>query len=361
MMRVHHVGSTAIPGIAAKPVIDILAVVTDLDALDQRAERLVTIGYEALGEFGIPRRRYFRRNSPSGSRTHQVHAFPDGHDQIERMLLFRDYLRATPTAAQEYEALKYHLAARSGDAIQQYAESKTEFVEMILSKARIWASEVRAPQRPVDERLSFMIQRILNAARRRSETHPRPVLIALDGPSGAGKSTVAVALAETARSAGISTVIVPGDDFFAADITAAEWDARDASARARDAIDWRRLRQDALEPLRDGRAAEWRPFDFAAGERPDGTYPMAGAVVRREPAPLIILDGAYSSRPELADLIDLSVLIEVPALSRERRLAQREAPAFLAAWHARWDAAEAFYFTHIRPAASFDLVVDGGG
>jgi len=76
---------------------------------------------------------------------------------------------------------------------------------------------------------------------------------------------------------------------------------------------------------------------------------------------VIILDGAYSARAELADLVDLSVLIDVPAVIRERRLAAREEPAFLAAWHARWDIAEAFYFTHLRPATSFDLIVDGRG
>jgi uridine kinase len=183
-----------------------------------------------------------------------------------------------------------------------------------------------------------------------------PVLIAIDGPSGSGKSTVAATLA-----AALDSVVVSGDDFFAAEITAAEWEARSPAARARDAIDWLRLRLEALEPLRSGRVAKWHPFDFAAGERPDGTYALAIDLVQREPAAVIILDGAYSARPELADLVDLSVLIDVPAAVRRQRLAARETPAFLAAWHARWDAAECFYFTHVRPATTFDVVVDGIG
>ncbi|HEY2850257.1 MAG TPA: AAA family ATPase [Gemmatimonadaceae bacterium] len=181
-----------------------------------------------------------------------------------------------------------------------------------------------------------------------------PVVVALDGPSGCGKSTLAARLA-----AALDAVVVPGDDFFAGEITAAEWDGRSPAERARDAIDWRRLRLNALEPLRAGRPAEWYPFNFAAGERPDGTYAMDLQSVRCQPAPVIILDGAYSARPELADLVDLSVLIDVPATVRQQRLAARENPGFLAAWHARWDAAEAFYFTHVRPAATFDLIVDG--
>lgn len=152
VVALHHVGSTAIAAIAAKPVIDILAVVTDLDDLDQRAEVLATLGYEGLGEFGIPRRRYFRRNSPSGTRTHQVHAFASGHEEIERMLLFRDYLRAMPAVARRYQALKYQLAARCGNDIETYAGSKTDFVAAVLSEARPWANEFRAPGEPSKER-----------------------------------------------------------------------------------------------------------------------------------------------------------------------------------------------------------------
>jgi len=196
--------------------------------------------------------------------------------------------------------------------------------------------------------------RIIVDAIQRLEMKGHPVVVAIDGPSGAGKSTIAAAIAAATHG-----VVVPGDDFFAAEITAQEWDARDASERARDGIDWRRLRRDALEPLRAGRVAEWHSFDFAAGERADGTYAMSTEVTRRDPAQVIILDGAYSSRPELADLVDLSILIDVPVSVRHERQAAREDPTFLAAWHVRWDAAEAFYFSRVRPAASFDFVVDG--
>ena len=75
---------------------------------------------------------------------------------------------------------------------------------------------------------------------------------------------------------------------------------------------------------------------------------------------MIILDGAYSSRPELADLIDLSVLVEAPAAIRERRLTDRETPSFLRAWHDRWDPAEDYYFAQVRPRGAFDQVIDTG-
>jgi len=179
-----------------------------------------------------------------------------------------------------------------------------------------------------------------------------PVLVALDGPSGSGKSTLAQAVAAL-----LEATIVPCDDFFAADLTGAEWEARAVEERARDAIDWRRLRREALEPLLAGRAARWRGFDFASGARPDGGWGLAEQWAERQPASVILLEGAYSSRPELGDLIGLSVLVDAPPRVRAARLVAREPAAFLQEWHARWDGAEAHYFTHVRPRSSFDLVV----
>jgi uridine kinase len=204
----------------------------------------------------------------------------------------------------------------------------------------------------VDE---HVVQGILARIEQLRRAREGPTVVALDGPSGAGKSTVANALAGAAPA---DTTIVPSDDFFAAELTAADWDARSAGERARDAIDWRRLRRTALEPLRAGRPAIWHPFDFAAGEQANGSYLMSTATVRREPASVIVLEGAYASRPELADLLDLSVLVDAPAAVRQQRLAARESAEFLAAWHRRWDAAEAYYFAEVRPAASFDVVVE---
>jgi uridine kinase len=119
------------------------------------------------------------------------------------------------------------------------------------------------------------------------------------------------------------------------------------------------MRLCALDPLRAGQPAGWHPFDFAAGPRADGSHARSAQVTRRDPAPVIILDGAYSARPELDDALDLSVLVEAPAAVRLARLAARETPEFLAAWHRRWDAAEDYYFTHVRPPGTFDLTVAG--
>lgn len=128
---VHHIGSTAIPTIYAKPVLDLLLVVQDLAALDTKQPRMEALGYEALGEFGIPGRRYFRRDNLSGERTHQVHVFENDSPQIKRHLAFRDYLINRPETAQEYSDLKRELAAKHPEDIELYMDGKDEFIQEI--------------------------------------------------------------------------------------------------------------------------------------------------------------------------------------------------------------------------------------
>ena len=178
-----------------------------------------------------------------------------------------------------------------------------------------------------------------------------PFLVAIDGGSGSGKSTLGSLVAEA-----LGAALIRSDDFYASEIPDVEWDRLSPEARVAQVIDWRRLRREVLEPLRAGRPAEWHPFDFAR-VRADGTYPLKRDATRCEPAAVIVLEGAYSSRPELADLVNFSVLVDSPVDVRHRRLAAREDGRFLRCWHARWDEAEAYYFSRVRPKASFDLIV----
>ncbi len=122
---VHHVGSTSVPGLAAKPVIDVLLVLhRPLD--DGEIDRVATGGFEYRGEYRIAGRQYFsRREAPAV----HVHAFVADHPDIDRMVAFRDYLRAHPNTAREYEALKWDLAARLDRA--SYTEAKTDFIRAV--------------------------------------------------------------------------------------------------------------------------------------------------------------------------------------------------------------------------------------
>jgi len=181
-----------------------------------------------------------------------------------------------------------------------------------------------------------------------------PVLVAIDGRSGSGKSTLAASVAEL-----LGASIVSADDFFAASLSDSDWSARTPAERAADCLDWRRLRGDALEPLTAGRPAAWHALDFAAGTRPDGSYALQTALTTCAATPIVLVDGAYSARPELADLMGFTVLVEADADVRAERLVRREAAAFLSAWQARWGAAEDHYFELVRPRSTFDLVIDG--
>ncbi|MCA9123909.1 MAG: GrpB family protein [Planctomycetaceae bacterium] len=127
----HHIGSTAIPGVVAKPVIDMLIVVADIEAVDRCSENMEAIGYEVMGEFGIPSRRYFRKDNDTGKRTHHVHVFADGSNHIVRHLAFRDFMKAHPEWATRYSDLKLKLVAANPDSIERYMEGKDGFIKQV--------------------------------------------------------------------------------------------------------------------------------------------------------------------------------------------------------------------------------------
>ena len=140
---IEHMGSTAVPGLAAKPVIDIMVCVRTLAEADAHCiEPIVALGYEYVPRFEdeMPFRRYFRKDNAAGRRSHQIHLVEIGGEFWERHLLFRDYLRAHPEAAREYEALKSDLAPQFSN-VNEYAEAKGVFVRSIEAKARQWKSK----------------------------------------------------------------------------------------------------------------------------------------------------------------------------------------------------------------------------
>jgi GrpB-like predicted nucleotidyltransferase (UPF0157 family) len=143
---VHHVGSTAVPGLAAKPIIDIMVAMRSEHEMVLAITPLVQTGYECLGEYGIPGRIYFRKTletpglgqSHGGvARTHHLHMFPAGHAEWDRHIHFRDYLRAHPSVAMEYQSLKRELAARFSTDFEGYTDAKTEFIRGIEARAAL--------------------------------------------------------------------------------------------------------------------------------------------------------------------------------------------------------------------------------
>jgi GrpB-like predicted nucleotidyltransferase (UPF0157 family) len=135
-VAVEHVGSTSIPGLAAKPVIDILAGVTALTAGEQAVPALEALGYEYRGENGIPGRLFFRKGPVQYRRTQHLHLVKTDHEQWIAMLSFRDYLRANLDEARRYEALKRSLAFQFREDRQAYTEGKAEYIYGVMQKAR---------------------------------------------------------------------------------------------------------------------------------------------------------------------------------------------------------------------------------
>ncbi|MBC7912476.1 MAG: GrpB family protein [Pyrinomonadaceae bacterium] len=143
VVAVHHIGSTAIPNIYAKPVIDLLIEVRDITEVDSQSAAMESLGYEVMGEYGIPGRRYFRKDNREGIRTHHIHAFESGSAEVERHLAFRDYMIAHPVDAQRYGELKRKLAEEHPQSIDGYMDGKDGFIKEIDRRAARWrASQI---------------------------------------------------------------------------------------------------------------------------------------------------------------------------------------------------------------------------
>lgn len=137
LINIFHIGSTAVNGLKAKPIIDIMPVVEDISQLDSHISDFEALGYEAMGEFGIPGRRYFRKGEEN--RTHQVHAFQyDNLYDIERHLAVRDYLEAHEKIRREYAVLKTRLAEKFPEDIESYSDGKESFVIRMEKEALKW-------------------------------------------------------------------------------------------------------------------------------------------------------------------------------------------------------------------------------
>ena len=131
-IRLEHIGSTSIPGLAAKPVIDILAGRPSNVSGEKYVAAFKAIGYEHKGAYGIPGRNYFRKGAP---RTHHVHLVSRTSAQWRDHLLFRDYLRAHPDVASEYETIKRELATMYVQDKERYTDAKSPFVRSIVRRA----------------------------------------------------------------------------------------------------------------------------------------------------------------------------------------------------------------------------------
>jgi molybdenum cofactor guanylyltransferase len=216
-----------------------------------------------------------------------------------------------------------------------------------LAPAELW--DIDTPDQLLAWQLrgSKAVSAILDLAAQRAAKVDRPVVIAIDGPSCAGKSILATAVA--LRS---GATVLEGDDFYRNTLPRLAPSHREAmpDAAVVDAvIDWERLRDQALLPLRAGGSATFQPYDWDANAgqlAPPKTLPTAD---------LIIVEGVYAGRPELTELVDAAVYLGLDPQTRTRRYAERENDPD---WVRFWERGEAYYFSAVRPPASFDLQLD---
>ena len=130
-ISIEHIGSTSVPGLCAKPIVDILVGLRELELSEAEVEAMEGLGYEYLGEFGLPGRLYFRKGEP---RTHHVHVVAHGGDHWDRHLAFRDTLRSNPEERRRYDELKRQLA-EEGHSREAYSELKTPFIREVEARA----------------------------------------------------------------------------------------------------------------------------------------------------------------------------------------------------------------------------------
>ncbi len=139
-IAVEHVGSTSVPGLAAKPVVDMSIVVADDAGVAKAIELLATLGYKHLGNLGIDGREAFA--NPSGLPPHHLYVCPRGSVGLRNHLAFRDCMQADPAAVQEYGRLKKRLAVQFPEDIDAYVDGKTGFIVGMLAKAGMADHEV---------------------------------------------------------------------------------------------------------------------------------------------------------------------------------------------------------------------------
>lgn len=137
LVTLHHVGSTAVPGLPAKPVIDMMPLVRDIEDVDRLAPAMAQAGYDGWGEYGISGRRLFTKGGDE-QRTHNIHIFQTGNPHVARHLDFRDYLRAHPEVARTYADLKMEMARQFPHDIRAYNQGKEAFIKEMERRAGEW-------------------------------------------------------------------------------------------------------------------------------------------------------------------------------------------------------------------------------
>jgi GrpB-like predicted nucleotidyltransferase (UPF0157 family) len=135
ILKFEHFGSTSVPGMKAKPVVDMMCLVKDIKIIDTFNEQMQSLGYDVAGEWGIEGRRLFRKGGEN--RTHHIHVYQQDNSHIHRHLVMRDYLRTHPEEVERYAYMKEELAQQYDDTTF-YSKAKKPFVTELEHRALNW-------------------------------------------------------------------------------------------------------------------------------------------------------------------------------------------------------------------------------
>jgi uridine kinase/CTP:molybdopterin cytidylyltransferase MocA len=264
----------------------------------------------------------------------------DGREQPLQLAMRRTAAEALVTAAGPSAAAGVS-ARRLLDAL------RPGLVTHELAPAELWDIDTSEQLLTWRLRSSAAVSSILDLAAQRQPRGERPVVLVIDGPSGAGKSILATAVALRSEAS-----IIEGDDFYRNTLPSLSVVQREAMTDAAvvDAvIDWERMRSEALLPLRAKQPATFRPYDWDAD---DGRFAPPKTIPASK---MIIVEGVYAARPELADLVDLAIYLGVDPQVRAHRYAKRDDDP---EWRRFWERGEVHYFRTVRPPAGFDIQLD---
>ena len=134
VIAIHHIGSTSIKGIYAKPILDFGISVRDLNAIN--IPGMEAAGYICMGELGIPGRCYFVKRRDGDISTHHIHCFEENHWDLVNLIRFRDYLNGHPVYAKRYSDLKRELARQYASDREAYQDKKSDFIQSVLAMAK---------------------------------------------------------------------------------------------------------------------------------------------------------------------------------------------------------------------------------
>jgi molybdopterin-guanine dinucleotide biosynthesis protein A/uridine kinase len=256
-------------------------------------------------------------------------------------------LALRPSAARTLVAAAGPSGAAGVSARRLLDALRPGLVTQRLEPAELWDIDTRDQLLAWQLQFSAAVSSILDLVAESAKTTDRPVVIAIDGPSCSGKSILAAAVALRSGAA-----VLEGDDFYRDTLprlTATQREAMSDAAVVDAVIDWERLREEGLLPLRAGHQATFQPYDWDAN---DGRLAPAKTVAATT---LIIVEGVYAARPELTELVDIAVYLGVDPQTRAERYAAREDDP---EWVRFWERGESHYFRVVRPPASFDLQLD---